>query len=147
MQTAARIALPHHLEVESVEELTEWGLSRRWRGVRWNDLEQVFPGDLQAYFEHPWNMPFSPESLDGLAARMRVAVARLAAAHSGEVVIVSHQDPLQAARLALAGEALTAFWDGKPVHAEVLTMQKGDGWRLVGRWKPPSSSDLFPPPR
>ena len=45
--------------------LTEWRLGVRWNGVVWEDLPAAFPGELEAYLEHPADLPFSPESLGG----------------------------------------------------------------------------------
>ncbi len=144
-QTAERIAAPHAVEICVSNALTEWGLSQRWRGVRWEELANRFPGELAAYFDHPWDLPFSSESLHAVVERMTTLVQDLRRTYAGELVVVSHQDPLQAARLALTDGDLRAFWEGKPDHAEVVTLAADGGWAEVGRWKPPSSSTRFPP--
>src|SRR3970282_2130328 len=53
IQAATAIANPHGVEIDIVEHLTEFGLSRRWRGLRWEELDDRFPGEVAAYLEHP----------------------------------------------------------------------------------------------
>ena len=84
--------------------LTEWRLGGRWNGVVWEDLPTTFPGELEAYLDHPADLPFSPESLEEAAQRMAALVGELGEQHPGAAaVLVSHQDPVQAARLLLTG--------------------------------------------
>jgi broad specificity phosphatase PhoE len=140
------IAAPHGIEVEIVDDLTEFGLSMRWRGLRWEQLEDRFPGEVDAYHRHPWDLPFSPESVDDMASRVVAVIRRRHLAHPrGELVIVSHQDPVQAARLALTGRPLSSFWDAKPEHAEVITLEPNTSWRELARWGPTIESGPFPP--
>ena len=147
IQTASAIAAPHQLEPLIVDRLTEFGLSIRWRGLRWEELPQKFPGELEAYMAHPDDLPFSPESLDEMAARMEEAMRNLRVGHPhGELVVVSHQDPIQAARLALTERGWSSFGAGKPGHAEVITLQPGTPWREVSSWSPQIDSGPFPPP-
>lgn len=147
VQTASAIAAPHRIPVVIIDELTEFGLSMRWRGYRWEDLDREFPGEVQSYLKHPWDLPFSPESLDQLVDRMETAIRALDKTQSdGEIVVVSHQDPVQAARLALTGRPLSLFGEDKPEHAEVTTLTPGDPWLETLRWEPPIKSGRFPPP-
>lgn len=147
IQTATAIATPHLLEIEVVDQLTEFGLSRRWRGLRWEDLDDRFPGEVYAYLKHPWDLPFSPESLDEMGVRLESAIRGLENNHpNGELVVVSHQDPVHAARLSLAGRGFSSFWDDKPGHAEVITLEPGSPWQETARWTPPIESGPFPPP-
>ncbi len=142
-QTAAPIAAAGGMEVTVVDDLTEWRLLALWSGVRWEELSRRFPGELEAYLTHPWNLPASPESLQALAARMIAAIDRLRPT-TGELVLVSHQDPLQAARLTLTGRDLRAFWDGKPAHAEVISLRPDRPWLLLNRWQPARTYRLGP---
>jgi broad specificity phosphatase PhoE len=147
VQTATVIGEYHQIEIEIVDELTEFGLSMRWRGLRWEDLDHRFPGEIEAYLRHPWDMPFSPESLDEMAHRMKVVISdRHASYPDGDLVIVSHQDPVQAARLVLTNESLVSFTADKPAHAEVITLEPGTPWREVTQWEPSIRSGPFPPP-
>jgi broad specificity phosphatase PhoE len=145
-QTALAIASLHQLDVEIVDQLTEFGLSSRWRGVRWEELEDHFPGEVDAYLDHPWDLPFSPESLDEMSGRMDETIRRLMEDHpDGELVVVSHQDPVQAARLSLTRVGFSSFSSDKPGHAEVITLEPGTPWRETARWAPPIDSGPFPP--
>ncbi len=145
-ETAAAIAKRHGLGVLTDPELTEWRLAQRWKGLVWEDLDEHWPGDLTAYLEHPWELPFSPEPLHELAERMRDAVERLSRTGPGPVVIVSHQDPIQAARLALTDRPLRLLNQDKPVHAEVFEFEPGDPWNEISRWAPAEQA-AFPPER
>lgn len=147
IQTAQAIADPHGLTIEVINDLTEFGLSTRWRGVPWEELDDHFPGEVTAYLDQPWDLPFSPESLAEMSARMEAAIRDRQRVHpDGELVVVSHQDPIQAARLALTGRSFLLFGEDKPEHAEVITLEPGNPWREAARWRPASKSGPFPPP-
>ena len=137
VETASMIAAPHDLEVETVPDLTEWGLMGRWRGLRWPELDTHRPGELEVYLSHPLEMDFSPESVPELAARMGGVVSGLAGLHpAAEIVVVSHQDPVQAARLALTGRPLHRLHEVKPRHCEVISLTAGRRWRETARRVP-----------
>ncbi len=144
-ETAHEIARRHALPVDTEPDLTEWLLAQGWKGLAWEALDEHRPGELTAYLEHPLDMPFSEESLEELAVRMTAAIERIvsSAAHE-EIVIVSHQDPIQAARLALTHRTLAGLNRDKPGHAEVFTMQPGNPWSEVDRWAP-ADQRAFPP--
>lgn len=126
--------------------LTEWRLGVRWNGVVWEDLPRAFPGELEAYLEHPADLPFAPETLEAAARRIAAVVDELGEAHPGATaVLVSHQDPLQAARLLLTGGDLAALHRGKPGHAGIVTLVPGPPWREVAAWQPDLATVPFPP--
>jgi len=128
------------------DRLTEWRLGARWNGVVWEDLPAAFPGELEAYLDHPDDLPFSPESLEAAARRIADLVHELGERQRGAAaVLVSHQDPVQAARLLLTGGDLAALHRDKPGHAAVLTLSPGDPWRETGRWEPAATGVRFPP--
>lgn len=139
VETAAAIASPHHIAVSTDAGLREWELSERWAGRPWDTLPTEFPGELEAYLTDPTELPFSSESLGDLARR--VAGAAEAAWNSrprpGHVVLVAHQDPIEAGRRALCGRGLDDFHAAKPGHASVVTLiRHDDGWRDLGMWTP-----------
>ena len=121
------------------ESLTEWGLAQRWKGERWDQLDELFPGEVEAYWAHPTELDFSPESVAEMADRMTSEILASAAEYpSGAVVFVSHQDPVQAARLALTGRSLSQLHDDKPAHGSVITLSsknRGD-WIELSHWCP-----------
>lgn len=144
-ETAAAIANRHGCAVTTDSELTEWYLAQRWKGIVWEELDEQRPGELDAYLTHPLDMPFSPEPLEALAVRMTGAIERHAAAHVGDAIaVVSHQDPIQAARLALLHRTLSGLNRDKPGHAEVFELVIGDPWTEVGRFLPEDQA-TFPP--
>jgi len=144
VETALAIARALGTDVRTDPDLTEWRLGQRWAGIAWADLPDRFPGELEAYLAHPDDLEFSPESIAEVADRMAAAVGRLGADHPGaEAVVVSHQDPIQAARLRLTGLPLAALAAGKPAHAEIVTLDAaGDRWiEARGRPEDPPPSD------
>ena len=141
IETAHLIAARHRLSVRIDEELTEWRLSGRWAGIQWEALPTRMPGELEAYLEHPWDLHFTPETLEALAERIAGVAARLDASHPhGEVVIVGHQDPIHAARLRLTGTDARLQQKDKPDHAEVISLRPGTPWKEASIWKPEETS-------
>ena len=144
-ETAAAIAEACRVAVETIEDLTEWLMARRWKGVSWDDLSEVFPGELEAYLEHPTDLPFAEESTHTLGQRVAGVARAVVAAHPDEhVVIVSHQDPIQAGRLTLRDLPLAELHLNRPGHCHVITLLPGDPWIETGYWVP--EIDGPPPP-
>lgn len=137
-ETAAVISEATGAGVESRDDLVEWHLGRRWAGVTWEDIPARFPGELEAYLEAPTELDFSPESLQELAERIAGAVQEVAAVRGAgdSVVIVSHQDPIQAGRLALLEQPLSTLQANKPGHCDVITLEPGSPWRELAHWQP-----------
>lgn len=128
LRTAEAVATSHRLPIRVHPDLVEWRLLSRWRGHRWLDLPSSFPGELEAYLADPTILPFSAEDLVELARRV-AAVASSEVGTRGDVVIVSHQDPIQAATRLLTGAGFHAFHQDKPRHAEPIFLQPGTPWR------------------
>lgn len=141
-ETAAPIAAALGTTPMVDERLREWDLSRRWAGVRWVDLPERFPGEVEAYLADPANLPFSPESIDEVGRRMSAVVDGLGRSHPGKVVVlVSHQDPVQALRLSLRGLSWSSLSVDKPGHACVITLvADGLAWEEVAAWEPAADS-------
>jgi broad specificity phosphatase PhoE len=137
LRTAEEIAARSGVPVRVDPDLTEWETIDRWRGQTWSDIPSRFPGELEAYLEHPENLPFESETLDNLADRMATVARRLDQEHPhGDVVIVSHQDPIQAARLRLQGAPLAGLHDDKPGHGAVVSLRPGPTWVEETVWTP-----------
>lgn len=144
-ETAAVIAAKCGAELVTREDLTEWQAARRWKGVTWEDLPEVFPGELEAYLQHPTDLPFAEESAFQLGDRVAGVARAAASAHPNQpIALVSHQDPIQAGRLTLQNLPLAELHLNKPGHCDVLTLEPGDPWREIGHWIP--SIDGPPPP-
>lgn len=139
VETAGIIADALDLTITIDPRLTEWDLARRWAGVAWDDLPTVFPGELERYLEHPYDLPFSSESIVAVAERMSAVVHDLGRAHPGGIAVaVSHQDPVQALRLHLCGLALERLPDDPPPLGSVTSLEPGaPSWTEVSRWGPP----------
>jgi broad specificity phosphatase PhoE len=128
------------------DRLYEWRLVTRWRGLTWEALEEAFPRELGAYFSHPQQLAFSPESLAQVADRISHLIDELGVHHPGQTaVLVSHQDPIQAAFLALTGTGFETFHEAKPQHCAVLALSGGPDWHLEQRWFPASAERSLPP--
>ena len=137
LETAAPIAARSGVPVLVDEELIEWSLLSRWAGTKWADLPSTYPGELEAYLEHPDRLEFANETLGMLTERMTAAIRRVEAQYdAGDVVVVGHQDPIQAARLALTGRSLSGLHSVKPTHASVITLAPGPSWRELTFWEP-----------
>ena len=145
VETAEVIAAEVDAPVVIDDDLTEWHLARRWAGHVWSLLDDDFPGELTAYLDHPASLPFADESLHALAERIATTVRRHRASTTGPLVIISHQDPIQAGRLALTGKPLPDLHRDKPGHAAIVTLQSaGVDWVERGMWAP-ASGRPFPP--
>jgi broad specificity phosphatase PhoE len=150
LETAAIVASSLQAAVSTDARLLEWQLGEHWAGTRWNDLDLRFPGQLDAYLDHPEDLEFSPESLDRLARRVSALVEEVASANAGtETVVVSHQDPIQAGRLNLTGRPLAGLQSNKPGHCSVVTLSRepgGPAWTESSYWEPDQGT-AFPPIR
>ena len=137
VETASEMATHHNLACETVPDLTEWALMNRWRGLPWPELDRYRPGELEAYLTDPLRMDFSPETVEELATRIGGAVSALADRHPDqEIVIVSHQDPIQTARLVLTGRPLALLHEAKPRHCEIISLVPGENWSEYARRTP-----------
>lgn len=137
LRTAEAIGERTGQSVRIEEDLSEWTLLDRWAGVSWDDLPERYPGELEAFLEHPGDLPFASETLGDLAGRMSRIVRNLDAAHPhGDVVIVSHSGPVRAAALALTGSAYNDFWAHEPGHGSVTTLRPGSQWTIETVWAP-----------
>lgn len=145
IETAYEIARRHQLPVKVDDALTEWKMADEWEGLVWEDLPEARPGQLEAYLDKPWDLAFAAESLETCARRVGAVVRRLDEMYrDGEVVVVGHQDPTQAARLLLTGKTLADQHTGKPLHATVLSLRAGTPWVELARYDPENQVQ-FPP--
>jgi len=146
VETATRIADRLAIRLRLDDRLVEWGLAQRWAGVAWADLPERFPGELEAYLRSPTDLPFATESIAEVAERMVAVVSDLDAVETPEAILVSHQDPLQALRLALTDRGLMMLAVDRPGHAAVITLDRiEDRWTERRSWSPPGPSSTFPP--
>jgi broad specificity phosphatase PhoE len=142
METAELVSGATAASIAVDDRLVEWGLSSRWAGTSWEALSEVFPGELEAYLEDPYDLPFSPESLDAAGKRVARCVEDWTNREPGDVAFVSHQDPIHAAVLGLTAEAAPEFHSGKPAHCSITTLERtGTGWAVTGHWAPPSEPE------
>jgi broad specificity phosphatase PhoE len=140
LETAGEIARSFGLPVVADDDLGEWQLLDRWAGNPWEELKDRFPGEVETYLDTPDALPFSPESLVDLAGRMSAALNRFCAREAaGDIVVVSHQDPIQAARLFVTGRDLARLHVDKPGHGSVISLRPGKPWEEIWEMTPGSN--------
>lgn len=137
LRTAEEIAARSTVPVRVHPDLTDWELTERWEGHPWKSISSRFPGELDAYLDHPTKLDFVSEQLSEVAGRVAAVARHLDQEHPhGDVVIVSHQDPIQAARLYLTGDDLDSLHEGRPSHGSVITLRPGQTWHEETSWEP-----------
>jgi broad specificity phosphatase PhoE len=137
LRTAEEIASRVGVPVRVHPDLTEWDITNRWKGHRWGELPELFPGEYEAYRDHPHELPFADESLAEVADRVARFARQVDGDHPhGDVVLVSHQDPIQAGRLRLLGAPLSTLSDDRPSPGAVITLRPGTTWREEIHWSP-----------
>lgn len=143
LRTAEEIAARGGVPVRVDPDLREWSIAERWQGHPWSQLTNEFPGELEAYLEHPHDLEFADETLSHVADRVARVARRLDDLHPhGDVVVVSHQDPIQAGRLLLMGSDLEDLHDDKPASGSVVTLRPGVTWVEETIWRPGDSPDF-----
>lgn len=140
LRTAEEIASRSGVPVRVDENLTDWSLLDRWKGHPWMSIQGAFEGELEAYLHQPTTIDFADETLQQVAERIAGVARRLDTEHPhGDVVIVSHQDPIQAGRLRLVGSSLNNIHDDVPPHGAVVTLRPGSAWKEEVTWSPGES--------
>jgi probable phosphoglycerate mutase len=137
LRTAEEIAGRSGVPVRVDEGLREWELMDRWQGRPWATISEEFPAEIETYLDDPRDIDVSGETLEHLAGRVVDVARRLDAGHPhGDVVVVSHQDPIQAARLFLTGSDLARLHEDRPGHGAVITLRPGAAWIEETIWSP-----------
>ena len=137
LRTAEEIAARSGVPVRVHSDLADWSLMERWKGHPWGAISSLFPGELEAYLEHPASLDFVDEQLGGLAERVAGVARMLDEVHPhGDVIVVSHQDAIQAARILLTGDDLSSFHDDRPGDGTVISLRPGPAWREETTWEP-----------
>lgn len=137
LRTAEEIAARSGVPVRVHPDLVDWALLDRWQGHPWNSISSLFPGELEAYLAHPTNLDFVDEQLRAVADRVTAVARMLDAEHRhGDVIVVSHQDAIQAARLLLTGADLDSLHEDRPGSGTVITLRPGRAWKEETSWQP-----------
>lgn len=107
-ETAAPIARDHGLPVLFETELSDLNIGG-WTGMKIDEARRR--PEWVAIQQYPAGFRFpGGESFTEMQARMTATLARLAALHSGEIVVaVSHADPIKAAVAGARGQGLEEF--------------------------------------
>jgi len=137
--TAAAISLHHDgIPITVDPRLTEFGMYPEWTGLKWDEVERRFPVELESYLEDATSVPHAAESVDELFNRMMASVTDAIDDGHRSIVVVGHQDPIQALRLGLVDRPLSDLRRDPPGHASVTTITSNDGVAFVedSCWNP-----------
>ncbi len=137
VETATAIGSPHGIEPTQHEALTESRQFPHWTGHRWSALADLFPGELESYLENAATAG-THETLEQVASRYASVISDAIDDGCRAVVVVGHQDPIQATRLSLVGRSLSELRHDPPDHGEVILLTRSDQgpWREMLRWAP-----------
>ena len=137
VETAHAIACRHGLVPKIDARLTESGQFPHWTGNRWASIPSLFPGELESYLEDADSAGGS-ELLSEVARRYASVVQDATNDGHTAIVIVGHQDPIQAARLLLTGRDLDELRLDPPDHAERIELHRSaqGPWLEISRWAP-----------
>jgi broad specificity phosphatase PhoE len=137
VETATAVARPHELRPDLDRRLTESGQFPHWTGSRWESVPVLFPGELESYLENAARAG-GRELISDITARYRAVINDAVADGHGGIVVVGHQDPVQATRLQLVDRDPGELRLDPPNHGEVITLvRSADGrWLEKSRWSP-----------
>lgn len=109
-RTAEIVAEPHHLDVRSVEALTEVDVGE-WEGLSWEEVERTSPEACRAFSENPCVNPYlGGECLEQVKDRVVPAVKELLRRHTGETIaIFAHNMVNRVFLLELLGMPLNSY--------------------------------------
>ncbi len=138
VQTAFAVSERNEARVSTDDRLTEWKLGQRWAGVKWDDIPEKFPGELEQYLDDPTDLGFSPESLEAMSRRIAGVVCDWAQhIGDGDIAFVSHQDPIHGGVRILTAAGFGEYHEAKPEHCSVTTLTSNRGlWTRTDYWAP-----------
>jgi broad specificity phosphatase PhoE len=114
VETAAAIASPHGLTVQSHEELSECHVGR-WEGMDWDSIMREYPGPYRAFMDNPAENPYlEGESYGDVERRVRPVLRQLLEAHAGETIVVVGHNVVN--RVYLSGLLGLALPRAKDIH-------------------------------
>ena len=139
-QTATAVARHHGLEPVIAGDLTETRQYPLWTGQRWDDLDQLFPGQVDRYLADASVLDDVEETIAAVAARVVGAIEGAISKGADSVVVVGHQDPTQAARLLMTKRSLSELLFDPPKHASITTLVGSHrSWTEQAVWAAPNS--------
>lgn len=139
-QTATAVARHHGLEPAIAGNLTETRQYPLWTGQRWDDLDQLFPGQVDRYLADASVLDDVEETIAAVAARVARTIEGAIDSGADSIVVVGHQDPTQAARLLMTKRRLSELLLDPPKHASITTLVGSHGsWTEQAVWVPPNS--------
>ena len=141
VETATAIARHHDIDPIADPRLTESGQFPLWTGNRWDSIPTLFPGELESYLDDALRAGGS-ELISDVAQRYVSVIDEAMADGHTNVVVVGHQDPIQAVRLSLTNRGLGGLRHDPPRHGEVVTLARltNGQWAEESRWAPEAST-------
>lgn len=128
VETAAAIAEPHGLAVQSHAELSECHVGR-WEGMDWDSIMREYPEAYRAFMDDPAANPYlEGESYGDVERRVRPVLQRLLERHAGDtIVVVGHNVVNRVYLSGLLGIALPRAKDIRQANACVNVIRHRDG--------------------
>lgn len=132
--TAAAIAAPHGLEVETDPAFKELGFGR-WEGLTLDEARAGFPTIYDGWANTPHLVsPPGGESLAEARGRVLAGLERLRAGHPDEVVcLVAHGIPVRILILEALGLPLERIWSLHSAPTGISELEFRDDWTALHR--------------
>ncbi len=130
--TAAAVAAPHALSVESDPDLREIAFGE-WESLLGEEVEQRFGALLRQWWERPDQVEIpGADSLEDVRVRATGALRRIVARHrEAPVAVVAHGGVNKLILLTLVGAPLSSFWRLAQTNACVNVLEfAGDRGRV-----------------
>ena len=132
--TAAAIAAPHGLEVETDPAFMELGFGQ-WEGLTLDEARAGFPTIYDGWAKTPHLLsPPGGESLAQARARVLAGLERLRAGHPDEIVcLVAHGIPVRILILEVLGLPLERIWSLHSAPTGISELEFRDDWTALHR--------------
>jgi broad specificity phosphatase PhoE len=132
--TAAAIAAPHGLEVETDPAFKELGFGQ-WEGLTPDEARAGFPAVYDGWAKTPHLLsPPGGESLAEARERVLAGLERLRAGHPDEIVcLVAHGIPVRILILEALGLPLERIWSLHSAPTGISELEFRDDWTALHR--------------
>ena len=132
--TAAAIAAPHGLEVETDPAFKELGFGQ-WEGLTLDEARAGFPAVYDGWAKTPHLLsPPGGESLAQARERVLAGLERLRAGHPDEIVcLVAHGIPVRILILEVLGLPLERIWSLHSAPTGISELEFRDDWTALHR--------------
>jgi broad specificity phosphatase PhoE len=124
VETAAALAEPHALEVQTDDRLLEWAFWQRWQGMPWDRIRERDPDLLDRYAHDPPSVSVDGgDSLELVGDRVLSWADEAEGIHGAGLVLgVTHESPLVAALLRGSGRSLDDYHGVRLEHLATVRL-------------------------